>query len=76
MVRDLLIKGYTNKKINNSKSTMQTTKKIVDSIWPPVFIFPSELAFNGQNGFIPSIVKLSAKRCEEYPRKKGRARIG
>ena len=37
---------------------------------------PSEILFHGQKGVMPSLVKLSEIRCEEYPKKKGKAKIG
>jgi hypothetical protein len=52
------------------------TKNSPCSTLPPVRINPFDSYFKGQKGLIPSTVKLSAKICEAYPKKKGRATIG
>ena len=54
-------------------SIMRNTKKIVLSTILPVFTTPFVLNLNGQKGFMPLIVKLSANKWNEYPRKNGNA---
>ena len=61
---------------NASTSSPMNTKKIAFSVYAPVCIMPLTLLDHGQNGCMPSIVKLSASKCNEYPKKKGNASIG
>ncbi len=56
-------------------ATTKNTNKVV-SILEPVLKCQLLDFLMGQKGFIPSNVKESANKCKEYPRKKGKARIG
>ena len=57
-------------------SKIINVKNIDYSILPPDEINPVLLIFNGQNGWIPFLVKLSNIRWTEYPIKKPRLRVG
>ncbi len=62
--------------MNKTASAIKNPINIEDSMLPPVLNSPAELLLHGQNGIIPSCVKLSANKCREYPKKKGNAIIG
>ena len=50
------------------KTKLQNT---ISSYLPPVVTGPLETNFNGQKGFIPLTVKLSANKWKLYPKNKG-----
>ena len=63
-------------KTSKKTSAHKNTANIVVSVIPPLFILQPAFFLPGQNGTIPSLVKLSANICKKYPKKKGKARTG
>ena len=72
----LKINIYTNNLKKSTASSIKNPIKTGYSACPPVLINPVDVFFQGQKGVIPSRVKLSAAKCDAYPKKKGSASTG